>query len=263
MKTVPFFRRLALVLVPLLLIGSIVFGSAQIVFGQVKSGGSRLHHVAPSANIGPAGTSHALTTTNLTGSSNPIAFGEPVILPSTHPTVIPILNNQAFGNAPAPVQSTLTLPAGRWQKAVLTITGTQQGRQFDRLLLIWAGNTQIFTGVTPEPTQAGIAWSVQKDVTAYLPLLSGSQTFTTWIDNYVTSVYTGIPVISLRLALYPRHDQDSASVSTAWEQDQADSIVALTSSPAMVTVHPNTTLTATLNLPHDVAGAYLLSLIHI
>jgi hypothetical protein len=245
LKTSPFFRRLALVVVPLLLIGGIFLGNTQLVFGQGKSGGQKPHHIAPLAN------------TSLTGTSNPIAFGEPVVLPSTHPTVLPILTNQSFGNAPAPVPSTVTLPAGHWQKAILTITGTQKGRQFDRLLLIWAGNTPIFTGVTPEPTQAGIAWSVQKDVTVYLPLLTGTQTFTTWIDNYVTSVYTGVPVISLSLALYPRNDQDRASVSTAWDQGQPDSIVPLTNSPAMVTVHSNNTFSTTVNLPHDVTGAYL------
>lgn len=245
MKTSPSFRRLALIFVPLLLIGGIFFASTQVVFGQGNSGGHKPHHVAPLAN------------TSLTGTSNPIAFGEPVVLPSTRPTVIPILTNQSFGNAPAPAPSTVTLPAGPWQKAILTIIGTQQGRQFDRLLLIWAGNTQIFTGVTPEPTQAGIAWTVQKDVTSYLPLLTGTQTFTTWIDNYVTSVYTGVPVISLSLSLYPRNDQDRASVSTAWDQNQADSIVPLTSSPSMVTIHPNNTFSATVNLPHDVTGAYL------
>ena len=245
MKISPSFRRLLLILAPLLLIGGIVFGSAQLVFGQGGNGGHKPHHVAP------------LASSSLTGTSNPIAFGEPVVLSSTRPTTVPILTDQAFGNAPPPAQSTVTLPAGHWQKAFLTITGTQKGRQFDRLMLIWAGNTQIFTGVTPEPTQAGIAWTVQKDVTAYLPLLTGTQTFTTWIDNFVTSVYTGIPVVSVSLALYPRNDHDNASVSTAWNQDQPDSIVALTSSPAMVTVHPNNTFSATVNLPHDVTGAYL------
>ncbi|EFH89924.1 peptide-N4-asparagine amidase [Ktedonobacter racemifer] len=88
-------------------------------------------------------------------------------------------------------------------------------------------------------------------------LLTGTQTFTTLVDNYVTSAYTGIPVISLRLSLYPRDDHDRASATTAWNQDQADSIVALTSSPSMVTIHSNHTLSATVTLPHDVMGAYL------
>lgn len=248
MNTSPLFRRLALIVGVSLVLGTILFGSAQMVFGLGKSGQSRLHHVVAPSDSG----AHA--STNLTGSTNPVAFGEPVVLPSTRPTTISILTNQAFGNAPAPVPSTVNLPAGHWQKAILTITGTQQGRQFDRLLLIWVGNSQIFTGVTPEPTQAGIAWTVQKDVTAYLPLLSGTRMFTTWIDNFVTSVFTGIPVVSVSLSLYPGHDNDLASTT---DQHPGDSIVALTTSPAMVTVHPNNTFTATLNLPNDITSAHL------
>ncbi|EFH89914.1 peptide-N4-asparagine amidase [Ktedonobacter racemifer] len=159
MKISTFFHRFALILVPLLLLGALVFGSVQIAFGQGGGAGRRPHHVVALANGSPI------------GSANPIAFDEPVVLPSTRPATIPILTDQSFGNAPPPAQSTVSIPAGHWQKAILTINGTQKGRQFDRLLLVWAANTQIFTGVTPEPTQAGISWTVQKDVTAYLPLL--------------------------------------------------------------------------------------------
>lgn len=251
MNISPLFRRLAVVVGISLTLSIILFGSVQVVFGQGQNGQSRLHHVvAPS-------TSGVHASTNLTGSTNPIAFGAPVVLPSTRPTTISLLTNQAFGNAPTPVPSTVSLPVGHWQKAILTITGTQKGRQFDRLLLIWVGNTQIFTGVTPEPTQAGIAWTVQKDVTAYLPLFSGTRTFTTWIDNFVTSVFTGIPVVSVSLSLYPRHDNDQTSIATDQDQDQSDSIIALTNSPAMITVHPNNTFTTTLDLPNDITSAHL------
>lgn len=234
-----------------LVLGTILFASAHRVFGQDKSSQSRLHHVVALSNGG------AHTNTDLTGSTNPLAFGEPVVLPSTRPTTISILTNQAFGNAPDPVPSMVNLPVGHWQKAILTITGTQKGRQFDRLLLIWVGNTQIFTGVTPEPTPTGIAWTVQKDITAYLPLLNGTRTFTTWIDNFVTAVFTGIPVVSVSLSLYPRHDDDLASVTMNRDQAPGDSIVALTNAPALVTVHPNKTFTTTLNLPNDITGAHL------
>ncbi|MGH2507532.1 MAG: peptide-N4-asparagine amidase [Ktedonobacteraceae bacterium] len=251
MNNSPVFRRLAIMVGVSLILGTILFGSTQMAFGQGKSGQSRLRHVVAFPNSG----THA--NADLTGSTNPIAFGTPVVLPSIQPTTISILTNQAFGNAPAPVPSTVSIPAGHWQNAILTITGTQKGVQFDRLLLIWVGNSQIFTGVTPEPTQTGISWRVQKDITAYLPLLSGTRTFTTFIDNFVTSVFTGIPVVSVSLSLYPRHDGDLASVATDQDQEPADAIVPLTNSPAMVTVHPNNTFTTTLNLPNDITSAHL------
>jgi hypothetical protein len=226
-----------------LLLGVALVGTSDLAFG--KSTAVKPQHVAP---IGDKST---------VGSSNPIAFGEPVVIPSTTPTTVTILQKQSFGNAAPPVQNVVALPKGNWQTAILTVTGTEQGRQYDRLMLMWAGNAQIFTGVTPEPTASGIAWTVRKDVSAYLPLLTGTQTFTTLIDNYVTSVYTGIPVVSVSLALYPRDSSAAMLATETWNQDQPNTIVPLTTSPNMVTVHPNQMLSATLTLPNDVKGAYL------
>lgn len=237
-------RRLTpLLIAALLLLGIALLGTSGLVLG--KSSNSKPHHVAP---VG--GKSEV-------GSSNPIAFDEPVIIPPTTPTTVTILQNQAFGNAPPPAQSVVTLPRGHWQNAIITVTGTQQGRQFDRLMLMWVGNAQLFTGVTPEPTANGITWTVRKDVSAYLPLLSGTQTFTTWIDNFVTTVFTGIPVVTVTLSFYPRHNDAASAAAATWNLDQPNTIIPLTTSPNMVTVHPGQTLTATLNLPNDVTGAYL------
>jgi hypothetical protein len=237
-------RRLTLIIVAFFfLLGVALIGTSDIALG--RSNGVKPQHVAP---IGDK---------SAVGSSNPIAFGEPVVIPSTTPATVTILQNQSFGNAAPPVSDVVALPKGNWQKAILTVTGTEQGRQYDRLMLMWVGNAQIFTGVTPEPTASGIAWTVRKDVSAYLPLLSGTQTFTTLIDNYVTSVYTGIPVVSVSLALYPRDSNLAVQATETWNQDQPNTIVPLTTSPNMVTVHPKQTLSTTLTLPNDVKGAYL------
>jgi hypothetical protein len=187
---------------------------------------------------------------------NPIEIGPPIVLPHTSPTVSPVLHNQSFDNAHPPVQTTVTLPSGHWGKVIFTITGTQQGRQYDRLLLAWAGNTQIFAGVTPEPTAAGINWKVQKDVTAYLPLLTGKQVITTGLDNYVNATYTGIPVISTELDFYPQASY-AAQTQNLWELPASDSIIPLNSHPSMSTVQTKGTLTSSVKLPHDIVGAYL------
>jgi Peptide N-acetyl-beta-D-glucosaminyl asparaginase amidase A len=187
---------------------------------------------------------------------NPIDIDPPIQLPPTHPIVRTILHNQTFGNAPPPATTAVTLPAGRWGKVILTITGTQQGQQYDRLLLMWAGNTQIFAGVTPEPTAAGISWKVQKDVTVYLPLLTGTQTITTQLANYVTSVYTGIPSISSELDFYPGQFTPTSATDT-WELQPPDTIVPITAQPNMTTVNTGQSLTSDVTLPHDITKAYL------
>jgi hypothetical protein len=124
-------------------------------------------------------------------------------VPPTRPVAVTIADNAAFGNAPPPATSTVGLPSGPWAKVVLDITGSEQGRQYDRLLNIYDGATQVFLGVTPEPTAAGITWHVQKDITGYLPILRGTQTFSTYVDNYLSGVDTGIPVITAKLLFYP------------------------------------------------------------
>jgi peptide N-acetyl-beta-D-glucosaminyl asparaginase amidase A len=251
LKKVPkFLRWFSLVMILLILVGVVGLYLAWPVRGQGNSShlGPRRVDVAES-NI------HAASAI---GSANPIAFGIPVVIPASHPTTITILQKQAFGNDPPPAQSTVTLPTGQWKSVILTISGTQQGRQFDRLMLMWAANTQIFAGVTPEPTQDGIAWKLQKDVTAYLPLLTGQQTFTTWINNFVTAVYTGLPVVSVTLAFYPPTSQNEVlDAESASRWSQTSSIVPLSTTPKMATVHPNNALTATLTLPADISRAYL------
>jgi hypothetical protein len=148
-------------------------------------------------------SSPASSPTEFSTTANPVTLDPPVKVPPTKPVVVTIADNASFGNAPPPATSTVTLPKGDWSKVVLDITGSEQGTQYDRLLNVYDGQTQIFLGVTPEPTAAGITWHVQKDVTGYLPILRGTQTFSTTIDNYTNSTDNGIPVITAKLLFYP------------------------------------------------------------
>jgi len=135
--------------------------------------------------------------------ANPTTLDPPVVTPPTHPTVVTVVKNAAFGNGPPPAMSTVDLPTGRWSTVVLSITGTEKGTQYDRLLEVFDGPTEIFLGVTPEPTPAGITWHVEKNVTGYLPILAGQRTFSTYVDNYLSSVDNGIPTITVKLLFYP------------------------------------------------------------
>jgi hypothetical protein len=153
---------------------------------------------APNASKAGASSPGEFTTT-----ANPVTLDAPVRVPPTKPVVVTIADNAAFGNGPPPATSTAQLPQGRWAEVVLDVTGTETGRQFDRLCEIFDGPTQIFLGVTPEPTPAGITWHVQKDITGYLPILSGTRTFSTFVDNFLSSVDNGIPTITAKLLFYP------------------------------------------------------------
>ncbi|HUN34340.1 MAG TPA: peptide-N4-asparagine amidase [Trebonia sp.] len=170
-------------------------------------------HLKTDATVGasPSGVKAALAggtqapggPPEFTTTADPVSLDAPVRVPPTRPTVVTIADNAPFGNAPSPSTDTVALPNGHWSTVVMSITGTEKGRQYDRLAEVYDGPTQIFLGVTPEPTPAGITWHVQKDITGYLPILSGTRSFSTYVDNYLSSIDTGIPVLTVKLYFYP------------------------------------------------------------
>jgi hypothetical protein len=60
----------------------------------------------------------------------------------------------------------------------------------------------VFKTSTPEPSPEGIAWSVEKDITAYAPLLRSPQTVTMFLGNIVNETYTGVLFIKVSLTFY-------------------------------------------------------------
>ncbi|OJH38797.1 peptide-N4-asparagine amidase [Cystobacter ferrugineus] len=104
-----------------------------------------------------------------------------------------------------PYTSTFTPPAdcpGPWNKVVLRMEGKVQGVQYDRLGHLEVGGVTIFKTSTPEPSREGITWSVEKDVTAYAPLLSRPQPVWMLIGNVVNETYTGVLDVQVYLTFY-------------------------------------------------------------
>ena len=193
-------RWLVAVLVAVIALGTSVAATAAVTGGvhhkMDTAAGARAAGTRAAANASTAPSEFSTT-------ANPVSLDAPVRVPHTRPVVVTVADNAQFGNGPAPYQSTVSLPKGDWSMVVLDVTGTETGRQYDRLAEVYDGATQIFLGVTPEPTPAGITWHVQKDITGYLPLLSGTRTFSSYIDNYLNSVDTGIPALTVKLYFYP------------------------------------------------------------
>jgi hypothetical protein len=194
------FRRVPIVAAAIVLL--LALSGAVTAVAASSPGRSGPHRVAPPGVAGSAAGSTA-GPDEFAHTANPTTLDQPVQVPSVKPVTVTIADHAAFGNAPPPATTTATLPRGHWAEVVLDVTGTESGRQYDRLCEVFAGASQIFLGVTPEPTPAGITWHVQKNVTGYLPLLQGTQTFSTYVDNYTNSVDTGIPVITAKLLFYP------------------------------------------------------------
>jgi Peptide N-acetyl-beta-D-glucosaminyl asparaginase amidase A len=195
------FRRLPVIAVAIALL--LALGGAVTAVAASSPGRAGPRQVAPPRLAAGSGAAAAASPDEFATTANPLTLDQPVQVPPVKPVVVTIDNHAAFGNGPPPSTSTVNLPSGHWPEVVLDITGTESGNQYDRLCEIFDGATQIFLGVTPEPDPAGITWHVQKNITGYLPLLSGTQTFSTYVDNYLSSADNGIPVITAKLLFYP------------------------------------------------------------
>ncbi|MEU2432168.1 peptide-N4-asparagine amidase [Streptomyces sp. NPDC007861] len=92
---------------------------------------------------------------------------------------------------------------GNWSKVVLRLDGTVKGRQYDRLGHLAIGGVEVFRTSTPQPSPDGIAWSVEKDVTAYSDVLRRPQPVEMLIGNVVDDVHTGVIDVRVTLSFYP------------------------------------------------------------
>lgn len=67
-----------------------------------------------------------------------------------------------------------------------------EGRQYDRLALMYFNDTEVWRTSTAEPTSApGIRWTYLKDMTEYLALWNAPQKLIFDLGNLITDVYTG------------------------------------------------------------------------
>ncbi len=161
--------------------------------------------LAPATAATPVARATAATPPPEFGSDydDPRTPEPPVAVPNTKHCEVQIVRNQ-FRNFD-PYQSTYTPPAacqGPWSKVVLRMHGEVKGVQYDRLGHITIGGVGVFRTSTPEPSTDGIAWDVQKDVTAYIPLLRTPQQVVMELGNVVDDTYTGVLDITVTLDFY-------------------------------------------------------------
>jgi hypothetical protein len=101
-----------------------------------------------------------------------------------------------------PFVGNYTPPACKWTHVLFNLTMTSSGRQFDRLGLMFLGDTEVFRTSTAEPTSYGIVFSHVKDMTRYSALLRRPQKIIFDLENLVDDKYTGYFVASLTATFY-------------------------------------------------------------
>ncbi|KAF2665427.1 hypothetical protein BT63DRAFT_377319 [Microthyrium microscopicum] len=82
-------------------------------------------------------------------------------------------------------------PQCDFNRVTITFQATSVGRQFDRLALMYLGDTEVWRTSTAEPNANGIIWTYTKDVSNFLPLWKQPQKVIFDLGNIVDSKYTG------------------------------------------------------------------------
>ncbi|PWY76181.1 hypothetical protein BO70DRAFT_90544 [Aspergillus heteromorphus CBS 117.55] len=73
----------------------------------------------------------------------------------------------------------------------INFTVSSRGTQYDRLGLMYLGDTEVFRTSTAEPTSNGIIWTYVKDMSQFNVLWKEKQKLIFDLGNIVTDVYTG------------------------------------------------------------------------
>ncbi|KAI9766658.1 MAG: hypothetical protein M1835_007148 [Candelina submexicana] len=81
-------------------------------------------------------------------------------------------------------------PLCDFTRIVLNFTVTSRGRQFDRLGIMFLGDTEVFRTSTAEPTPQGIRWTYLKDVSELLALFKRPQKVIFELGNLIDDIYT-------------------------------------------------------------------------
>ncbi|KAI1850642.1 hypothetical protein JX266_003924 [Neoarthrinium moseri] len=109
-----------------------------------------------------------------------------------------------------------TPPSCEFNRVIMNLTVVSQGRQFDRLAVMYLGDTEIWRTSTAEPTSPpGIRWTYMKDMTQYLSLWKSKQTVIFDLGNLVNEKYTGSFNATLTATFFP----SSARTDTAAPAD--------------------------------------------
>lgn len=94
----------------------------------------------------------------------------------------------------------------------MNFTVTSQGRQFDRLALMYLGDTEVWRTSTAEPVQPpGIRWTYVKDMTSYLSLWKTPQKLIFDLGNLIDDKYTGPFNTTLTATFFTAEDQSGAA----------------------------------------------------
>ncbi|KAI1091468.1 hypothetical protein F5B19DRAFT_262821 [Rostrohypoxylon terebratum] len=110
-----------------------------------------------------------------------------------------------FGNSyNAPYVGSYSPPEScSFTTTIFNLSVVSSGRQFDRLATLWLGDIEIWRTSTAMPTQSGIHWSFEKDMTIWHPLLTQNQKIIFDLGNLIDGDrYTGYFNVTIEALYY-------------------------------------------------------------
>lgn len=154
--------------------------------------------------------------TQLTVTADPL-----VARPHATPCVVQLFTGYTFAFFPQEYQNFNYAPPtncpGPWSKVVLDVDFSENaGIQFDRSVIMFLGNTDIYFGTTPEPLQSATnTWHVERDLTDYSAAMTSSQQGLINLANCTTdcpypynTFLNGVFTVNAALEFYPAEHHD-------------------------------------------------------
>ena len=180
------------------------------------------------------------TTTAFPESQDPFSAGPPIgIEEESSSCKITLFHNASLNTYStvsrfpySPTCSSFSNPKPtNWDRVVLKIEGRVSGVQFDRVGSLWFNGVELLRMTTPEPTESGIVWKVERDVTSYATIFREAGEIQLQIPNNINSVYTGVIYMSAQLEFHTLEKNITSSEIGTNEIPIANHVVSLTNPP--------------------------------
>ncbi|GMM49750.1 hypothetical protein DASB73_007080 [Starmerella bacillaris] len=99
-----------------------------------------------------------------------------------------LLNNFEFSsswNKPSAVSYNPSVSSSDYNRLVLELNVNTTGTNYDRLVMLFMGDVEVWRSSTPEPDSEGMSWSARKDVSHYRSVFTSNSTINMVIQNNV------------------------------------------------------------------------------
>ncbi|KAG5980227.1 hypothetical protein E4U55_004250 [Claviceps digitariae] len=146
--------------------------------------------------------------------------------------------------------------ASTFNRVVVNFTVVSEGRQFDRLAIMWLNDTEVWRTSTAEPKiHPGISWTYGKDMTNYIALWKQPQTLIFDLGNLINDKYTGSFNATLTATYFHEDMSETSPLAVPADQILPISAGKGKSGIGSAWIYPDVQAVASVSLPRNVKRA--------